>query len=481
MKKMTVASGILAALILAGTVGQTVHITASANSAPPYWEGTTGTGAIVTGEQCPIEVERERLTLNIPTLPQTSYASPEEFSLYTANVKAEYTFYNPTDMDVEMTLAFPFGRRPEYSNAYYDGDAGLTYYDDTARYEITADGDTIQRELRHTYQYYSFNVSSMYSMADEKKEDDFFKCDTPVAQYHYTVSLPKNVDSGIAEFELQYNPTRTKILCRHYRAEEVVNGNLHLFLYADKENNATLSFTAVGETPVILSTAVKKGGYTWESETWKEIEGASVDKQSVTEMTFSQYVDASRPAGISEVDFYNGFYELLISYVNSSYYGARSFFNVEPKQLSMSDFMRWYTYKLTIPAGQRLKNSVTAPLYPTINNQKCEYEYLLSPAQKWADFGELDIIINTEFEISDASLEFIKTESGYSLHREGLPLGELTFTIGGNYKYPRSAWNIAIIVIMVIIFVVVGSIVVAGITVGIVFGVKRSKKKKQNK
>ena len=96
--------------------------------------------------------------------------------------------------------------------------------------------------------------------------------------------------------------------------------------------------------------------------------------------------------------------------------------------------MSWYEYRLTIPAGGRLKNEVTAPLYPEINGYysptKYYYEYLLSPAKGWASFGSLDIVVNTPYYLADSSVgKFEKTYDGYTLHLNGLPDGELNFSL----------------------------------------------------
>lgn len=483
-KKITVTT--LAAVALAflfpfGTLAGS-RIQASANSAPPYWEGTTATGVIVTGEQCPIEVEHELLTLNIPHLPQFSYASREEFETYAASVTAEYTFYNPTDMDVNMDLVFPFGTRPDYTYAGYDAEANASsYYDDTARFLITADGEEIDRELRYTYQPYSFSAESMYSISDEKRVNDIFSPEAPVTKYSYTVDFPKGKDNGGAEFVLQFNPTRTKILCWNFRTVNSGDGNLHLYHYADKTHNATFGFTAVGEVPEIISTSVKENGYGLYDEDVKNMEGATVRELLKEETTFGEYVESSRPEGIGEVDFYNGFMDRLSGYLDSSYYGPIGVFSAEPFQLSARDFMRWYKYSLFIPAGGRLVNTVTAPLYPTINRRMCEYEYLLSPAQKWAGFGTLDIVINTEFEILESSLDLEKAEGGYTLSREGLPLSELTFSIEGDYEYPNSGGGWIVLIVVVSIVILLGMIAVAGgIVSAIVLGVKRARKKREN-
>ena len=48
-------------------------VPASANSAQSQWEGTNATGAIVTGEDCPIIVEHELLTFDIGQFPEQHY------------------------------------------------------------------------------------------------------------------------------------------------------------------------------------------------------------------------------------------------------------------------------------------------------------------------------------------------------------------------------------------------------------------------
>ena len=448
---------------------------ASANSAPAYWAGSTAAGAFVTGEQCPIEVEKETLTLNIPRLPETGYSSQEEFETYDASVTAEYTFYNPTEMDVEMNLLFPFGSRPRYADAGYDEEKGPLYFDDTARYDITSDGERVERTLRYTYQGRDFRVEDIDLLLEEKVEDKFYTPALSVAKYQYTVDFPQGKSEGLAQFVLRYNPTRTHILCTHYRYDELINGELNLYFYADKKNNSTFGFTAVWEAPEITPIAVKDDGSSWDSKKWKEIKGAEIRLLSEKETTFGEYVEEARPAQIGEVDFYNGTVDKLVNFS----YIRNGLINFDPAWLKTEYFMRWYSYSLKIPAGERVVNRVTAPLYPDIGYKTCRYEYLLSPAQKWADFGTLEIFINTEFDIEDPSLDFKKTEGGYALSREGLPLSELTFSIEGDYVHEGfNAWTLFGIVALIFIIIVL-SVPVAAIVVGIVFAVKFTRKDKK--
>lgn len=58
-------------------------------------------------------MKSEKLTLRASQLPNNYYGydSLEELKSYDASVTAEYTFRNPADYDVKMTLAFSFGKQ----------------------------------------------------------------------------------------------------------------------------------------------------------------------------------------------------------------------------------------------------------------------------------------------------------------------------------------------------------------------------------
>ena len=106
-----------------------------------------------------------------------------------------------------------------------------------------------------------------------------------------------------------------------------------------------------------------------------------------------------------------------------------------------SSFLRWYEYKMTVPAKGRIVNTVSAPMYPSINARYSSpvytYNYLLSPAKSWAEFGTLDIEILTPYSMVLTERDFIKTETGYSLSLSGLPSGELTFSLSAQEKLDR--------------------------------------------
>ena len=94
--------------------------------------------------------------------------------------------------------------------------------------------------------------------------------------------------------------------------------------------------------------------------------------------------------------------------------------------------MVWIVYNMHVEAKGRVVNEVTVPMYPTVwvNGKPHEYEYYyyLSPAKGWASFGELEIVINTDYYLTRSpSVDFEKVANGYHAKLDGLPEGELRF------------------------------------------------------
>ena len=123
-------------------------------------------------------------------------------------------------------------------------------------------------------------------------------------------------------------------------------------------------------------------------------------------------------SGILESDWYNAQVELLR--LSSETWG-NGLIQIEEGNFSL---MRWYEYPLTLEPGQVLKNAVTAPLYPAIDAgftpSLYSYTYLLSPAKTWAQFGELEVVVNTPYYMTECSIDgFTRTDGGYALTLPG--------------------------------------------------------------
>lgn len=159
-------------LLLAGGCAQPAY----ANSAQRHWSGTDVTGAVVTGEDCPIVVERELLTFDVQEFPEQYYPDTDSFLAYTWKVTAEYTFRNPADYTVTATLVFPFGNPPHYGEYTYDQATGRSVdVSDALKYGVTLDGKPIEAAVRHTLKarHTSFSLDE-----DLPKLADSYICDS---------------------------------------------------------------------------------------------------------------------------------------------------------------------------------------------------------------------------------------------------------------------------------------------------------------
>lgn len=383
-----------------------------ANSGPTYWEGVTASGVTITGESCPIVVEHEKLTFTIQELPLEYYKEERDFSEYSARVKAEYTFRNPTDADVTVELLFPYDTTPQYA----PGEQRLPW-----RYAIMADGEEVEAVLRHSLVW-----GSEFSMAEDSArlrdsfmEHGFYSPDMTVTKFLYR---PADVNwEGLkhirAKVRLNTDPARTKYILDPANSFQTGEGYALAGCTLRKDDTAVLY--AIGEVPGgALSWALYDGD--------KPIEG-SMECYTREQTTLRELLMTARSgkSAVSEIDWYNAAVQLMekiecgYGYLDSYHY---------------MEMMCWYQYELTIPAGQTLVNTVTAPMYPDIHSgwepAIYNYTYLLSPAKGWADFGTLDIEVKTPYYMTQCSLSgFSKTAEGYALALDGLPERELEFTL----------------------------------------------------
>lgn len=401
---------------------------ASAESAPSYWSGANGSGvvAVYEGGECPVEVKRETLTFSITDLPLVS------FDGYNSTVTAEYELYNPTPRDVTLSLFFPLGLRPSYYETYQEEGAILP---GAEAYSVTVErgGKTQAAEIDFRRTYYGggystdpFNVVEQIPM-DTFIENGMYDRGMRVTRYSYTVTAPSDGIYYTFCFIYDCNPRKTQVIC-----ESGVTGTIdgrgiaYAFLTAGETREVT--FYAVGEqlTSGNLDTKLCVGWGT----TSEEARGGTVSVLTETRQTFADFVEDFRPKEetefgcVSEMDWYNAVVAML-----SSGESGKLFLSDD---LQLLDYlMLWCEYSLTIPAGGTVINTVTAPVYPAIEGSapRYTYDYMLSPAQYWADFGTITIRIETEYRLCNSSLPFAQTETGYVYTKSSLPMGDLSFSV----------------------------------------------------
>ena len=419
---------------------------ASANSAQSHWSGTDRAGAIITDETCPLEVEGEKLTFEVREFPQNYYHTAEEFLSYTGRVTAEYTFYNPADYTVTATLVFPFGAAPDYGY-YYDSETGAYIWGaDGDKYAITADGAAVEKRVRHTLAepHSQFDLErDMALLHDGYVDDPFYTPDLTVTKYIYEVT---GVDgeaypAASAAFRLNADPARTRVLLKEQNGGKTLAEGVQAEAWA--ENGERYTVYCFGEPVGELEWQMYENG-----ACEKEIDGA-VELVDTSNMAFRELAlaDWESESGVLEQDWYNAFVEDL----NRSEWSCGVVSGSGTHRDLSETLMRWYEYELTVGPGERVVNTVTAPLYPAINTNYdppvYTYTYLLSPARTWQSFGTLDIRVNTPYFITESSLKgFEKGEGGYTLSLDGLPEGELVFVLSADEHPVKELPNLAYLV-----------------------------------
>lgn len=465
-------SAALAVLLLAAAA----VFPASANSAIRDWAGTDGIGPLLTDGECPVEVTHESLVLTLDTLP-----ARQDNAGYTARVTAAYDLYNPTDTDVTVSLAFPFGILPSYPTGF-----DFTGFPDAASYDVTVNGQTVEKTLRHTYGGSQFDLDrDLPRLRDGYAADPFFTPDMTVTVYTVSPEQLPGTDDLPVEMQLDVVVTEQPGTMLYFsQGNETIDLGggrwRHTWIRHANDMTEDVIFCAIGR-PLEHSPEVRLYEGTVDTEKYPLDVPVGVTEKTITLIDFFRQTNRSVEA--DDRDLFNAVMDHWDTLPGTDGFILRQ------KPDVRGCLLCWYTYEVTIPAHGTVRNTVTAPMYPDIDEGMeppvYTYTYLLSPASTWADFGTLDVEIVTPYYLSSPSLEgFEKTDTGWRLCREGLPSGELTFSLCESEKPRRekTAWGTALVVVIVVVVLVVPA-VAAGTIVGLVFLiraiVRRARRKKQ--
>ena len=465
-------------------------VTASANSAPKHWYGSEALGTVITGDtaDCPLEVKHETLTFDIGNLPKSHYNSTDEFSDYDGRVTAEYTFYNPEPYDLSATLMFPFGKMPSYS--FYEYDEKINDAELAEKYDIKINGEVAAKRLRHSYSEYKYvygrefdTRAELNTMSDERIADDFYKPDAPVTVFRYRVRDLVHDNKGMPRAVTVINTDKnvTRIITEdNCNIRNVTDLTIEKYI----ENDDVIAVKVIGEP---LETPLKWNIY--ENNSNRETQSGRLELIATETTTYGELVTSyyDSEQATSETDFYNAALSHIRKYDNIYAGSCKDIFVDLYRHM-----MRWYEYELNVPANSTVINSVTAPIYPDIDDAGKDtvygYKYLLSPARFWHSFGKLDIIINTDLFIANDGDGFTleqgdETVNRYTASLDGLPDEELVFytCADGSVKYPRNTTAGIWTAIAVISFILIAFSIAAIATPIIVVCVYLAQKKKAKK
>lgn len=460
---------------------------ALANSARTQWEGVTTTGLLTSDEECPIVVDREVLTFDIREFPLEYYGSTDELLAYSPSVTAEYTFRNPADYAVKATLVFPFGRLPDYADAFagYSLEAIERLEAAATQYGASIDGEPTQTVLRHTLLYpfdKFFLENDLPKLRDGYTEDPFYSPSLTVTKFTYEISgIPEGNDAATIGFRWTPREDAKILLMNQAGLQQLKDGENSVMVNTWAENDRLVEVYVFGNAPDgILAGLFKDGSCT------TGVDGR-ITNVGTKAMSFEEFAlqEWSEETGVLKHDWYNA----MVDDLNHCEQGwgegiiMRAEFGVH-ESLDLSNLLlRWYEYEIALEPGQVIANEVTAPIYPSIDAGYTPpiygYSYLLSPAQMWSDFGTLDVLVKTPYAMTESNLEGferLEGEAGYTLSLDGLPEGELEFTLSEseNPKEPSFASQYSILLPM--LAMVVAPLFLIGLLIGVLVGRRRKRR-----
>jgi len=426
-------------------------VSVSANSAQTHWSGVDASGMFVKEENCPLEVKSELLTFDISEFPEIYYETAQQFLDYSAKVTAEYVFKNPADYTVNATLVFPFGNAPDY--IYYDEES--RYSADTEKFDITVNGEVIEKKLRHTlsYGFENFDYDEASSkLHDEFVTDEFFSPDTPVKVYVFEINeIDEAFTSAYTSAPLSVDPDKSRIILADCSIYNYQDNAVYAGLWA--ENKTSFTMYVIGEDIDKVPEWTVYEDASEENTIDVEVKLLFTDDSTFKDIALMFHREES---GVSEIDWYNAIVD------KANYFDNRHGFLGADYEFMIGDsLMRWYEYELTVKSGETVTNTVTAPIYPSIDQDYTPsvygYTYLLSPAKNWASFGTLDIVINTPYYITENNLgKLTHSDNTYTISLDSLPDSELEFTLCSeeNPEKQKSSFSFPIEIIAILSFVI---------------------------
>ena len=475
MKKyQAFAKRILVLMLIAASVFPIFPTAARANSAIKEWSGTDASGVAVMNQHCPITVRNEKLTFNIPTFPDYYYSDASDLNNYRASVTARYEFYNPKDYTVTATLAFPFGAFPDYVYAENEEFYSPATLD---RYGVKLDGEYADAVIRHTYFDRYGEIFEATEHLARLRSDYSELIDYTVTAYTYKVT--DTVGGCYASFTVDgIGDGRYLMTDRYQDYYSVHKDKVGVGIYID-ERNGEDGFTVyvIGKP---LDDAVNPQLFTNSSEL-KAAQGMVTLKYTETLSLYDLAMLGHDPDGyITEIDRFNAVVDCMIT----NWEKLGRIISLTDVTSIHTSLMRWYQYEMTVPAGETVVNEVTAPIYPAIDGGMeppvYTYTYLLSPARSWAGFGTLDIEIVTPYYLINCDIfpKFEKTESGYATSLNGLPSGELTFSMSSDPNPKREITPYTILGIGIYV-AIIGTVVAVPSTVIVVTVILVRKKRNE--
>lgn len=406
---------------------------AHANSGPTYWSGYPGIDVLAVEENSPIVVESEELQFNFMGDGFKDYI---DYSLGCL-VTARYLMSNPTDKMETVQMAFPFISTLKDFNTN-----DIIIREDPVSIPYTVYiGDVIKSKGRKAVETGDDKLkfdNIVYSITTQVYTPKNYNLDEVGTLYTYDIKTKEDKINIAIEYTVDYE--KTKVISKGFNGFQG-NGN-EVKEIARIYDNEILELFVIGEDLDLNINCYSDGELT--KKTDKYSYDLTIEKISVRDY-ISKEVEA---------------YKDKVTY--NDYLAKNQLFNLWAKtldELIEKDVMNLWAdefyaldyqerifvllYEIEILPQSSKFTSVSYVAKGTMDRTETKeplytFEYLLNPANKWADFKDLNIEIIPPKEhpyIVESSIHLTRNEDGvYTGKFSSLPKEDLSFTLYSKEK-----------------------------------------------
>lgn len=412
----------------------TVSKTVIANSGPIFWEGYPAYEVLAVVENCPIEVESEKLFFDLSSNTSNSYT-------FEGSVTAAYEMINPTNKDLSVQMAFPF-------ISSLDGFS-------TSDISITADGTALP------YNVFIGDVVNNYGnpRQQEGKTSLVFAdivstiTDLPYQAKHfsenekgrlYTLEVKPTTEQRInLAIDFEFDSEKTKVLTNGFNRYERDGQKVRIAAWCYEPE--VLEIFVLGEDIDFNISAYVDGKLKENTNLYKcqtslkerDIKSYLMDYVKQYENTIEEMREPSdfTVFDISERQLYN-LYAAALDRLFTSCDGFGTCSDITEQ--NRYERILTLVYTVDFPANSKKNVSVGYKAMGTMDKTKTSkpiysFDYILNPAKTWSSFKNLNIEIITPVEapyIINSNIELTKEKDRYYTASLGsLPDSDFAFSV----------------------------------------------------
>lgn len=431
-------------------------VPASALTIPNYyWPGSpTSDGVLLEGEN--IIMEKQTVRFDIVDLP--SHDDDIKIYGYKSRVNVEYNFYNPTDSDAVIRMAFPVGRAPHYDYIKPDGF-------DADKYTVTVNGETVDAALRCGYDpEYEYNpTEDVKYILNEYLDDGVVSPDMKVTKYTFK---SMDIEKSYAYAAFDVNEDELSGSCIYVdpytNGWTLKDGSTRINFYVSSGKVITLYVFGEDLSDMPEWKFYKDAGVSDGEEVGGKMELVSTETTTLLDFASGKYDES---LGISELDWFN----MVATELTKMMSRGVAFTRLEGMNTDYENYgVRILFYEFAVGAGERAVNTLSCPIYPTIDTKYepdvFTYNHLLAARGVLAT-GEAEITVNTPYYVIDGNGEIEKTEGGYKIsfkrnRAHNYDFQDLSFVLSES-EHPGEQKSEVPVLLVVILIILIPIVIIA--------------------